>query len=212
MLDYLDDLEVQELLAPLDPRPAALTSRYFVRVVRRARSARPGEITPAVLERYQRWLYHYRKANGKPPELPPQNDRLGSVKRFFRWLVKQRVLEWNPADPLELPRIERRLPKAVLTVEEAERVLAQPDVRTPLGIRDRAILETLYSTGIRRQELVDLDVYSVDLDGGTLIVRQGKGKKDRMIPIGERALAWVERYLEEVRPGSSWSPTTARSS
>ena len=69
-----------------------------------------------------------------------------------------------------------------------------------MGIRDRAILEVLYSTGIRRQEIVDLDVYSVDLDGGTLMVRQGKGKKDRMIPIGRRALAWVEQYLEEVRP------------
>jgi integrase/recombinase XerD len=73
-------------------------------------------------------------------------------------------------------------------------------VNTPLGVRDRAILETLYSTGVRRMEVVNLRLYDLDHDRGTLIVRQGKGRKDRMVPIGERALAWIDRYLREVRP------------
>jgi len=205
ILDYLDDLEVRSY-SHHSIRGRRVHLRYFVVWCDDRGLVWPAEITPAVLERYQRWLYHYRMSSGRRLSFRSQNDRLGTVKRFFRWLVRQRVLEWSPADPIELPRVERRLPKAVLTIEEAEKVLAQPDVTTPLGVRDRAILETLYSTGIRRQEIVDLDLYSVDLEGGTLMVRQGKGRKDRLIPIGRRALAWVERYLEEVRPHLAMEP------
>ena len=82
----------------------------------------------------------------------------------------------------------------------------QPDIADPLGLRDRAILETLYSTGMRRMELVNLKLYDLDLERGTLTIRQGKGKKDRMIPIGERALAWVEKYLREARPQLAVEP------
>jgi integrase/recombinase XerD len=87
----------------------------------------------------------------------------------------------------------------VLTIREAEAVLAVPNLGEPLGIRDRAILETLYSTGIRRMEVINLKLYDVDVDRGTLMVRQGKGHKDRMVPIGSRALKWIDRYLTEVR-------------
>lgn len=79
-------------------------------------------------------------------------------------------------------------------------MLNQPDIATPWGLRDRAILETLYSTGIRRMEMTRLTLYDVDLAQGTVMVRQGKGAKDRLIPIGARACAWIARYLEEVRP------------
>jgi len=85
----------------------------------------------------------------------------------------------------------------VLTREEAERVLSEPDLSSPFGLRDRAILETFYSTGIRRMELAGLRLY--DVERGTIVVRQGKGKKARMIPIGARALAWLETYLGQVR-------------
>jgi site-specific recombinase XerD len=93
-----------------------------------------------------------------------------------------------------------RLPKHVLTIEEVERVLNLPDTTTALGVRDGAMLETLYSTGIRRMEIIGLEQRDVDYERGTLMIRQGKGKKDRMIPIGDRALAWVARYRDEVRP------------
>jgi integrase/recombinase XerD len=86
------------------------------------------------------------------------------------------------------------------SAREAELVLSQPDVTEVMGLRDRAILETLYSTGIRRMELVNLRVQNLDTERGTLLVRQGKGKKDRMIPIGERALVWIEKYLSDARP------------
>jgi integrase/recombinase XerD len=101
---------------------------------------------------------------------------------------------------MELPRLEKRLPRYVLTASEAEQVINQTDSGDPLGIRDRAILETFYSTGMRRMELINLSLYDLDVERGTIMVRQGKGKKDRMIPIGERAIAWIEKYLSEVRP------------
>ena len=79
-------------------------------------------------------------------------------------------------------------------------IINQPDIETPMGLRGRAILETLYSTGIRRAELIHLKLYDVDLERGSLMVRGGKGGKDRLVPIGERACAWIRRYLNEVRP------------
>jgi integrase/recombinase XerD len=90
-----------------------------------------------------------------------------------------------------MPRLGFRLPKAVLTAAEAEQILALPNNHDPLGLRDRAILETLYSTGMRRLELANLKLWDLDRERGTLMIRQGKGKKDRMIPIGDRAAAWI---------------------
>ena len=158
------------------------------------------EITVSVLERYQRYLYHYRKSDGRPLSFRTQRDRLQGVKRFYRHLVRQRVLEMSPAELLEVPRAEKRLPRTILSIEQVEAVLAVPDTRTMTGLRDRAILETFYSTGIRRLEAIHLDLYDVDLEEGTLYVRQGKGKKDRLIPLGERAALWLAKYVEEVRP------------
>src|SRR3546814_5591310 len=104
---------------------------------------------------------------------------------------------------LALPRMERRLPRHVLNVREVETVLSVPDLATPSGVRDRALLETLYSTGIRRMELINLTLTDIDADRGTLMVRHVKGKKDRMIPIGERALAWIEKNRDDAI-GKAW--------
>lgn len=93
---------------------------------------------------------------------------------------------------------ERRLPEATLSAEEVESVLSGPDVRTPLGLRDRAILEVFYSLAIRRRELIGLRVADVDGSRKTVFVRQGKGAKDRYVPIGERAVIWVRRYQHEL--------------
>jgi integrase/recombinase XerD len=161
---------------------------------------RPQEITKPILERYQRHLFLYRKANGEPLSTRSQHVRTTPVKAFFKWLSRQNHILYNPASELELPRMERRLPRHILNVREAETVLAMPDLSTPIGVRDRAILETLYSTGIRRMELIRLHLTDIDAERGTVMVRQGKGKKDRMIPIGARALAWVAKYRDDVRP------------
>jgi integrase/recombinase XerD len=161
---------------------------------------RPQEITKPILERWQRHLYLHRKADGEPLSVRSQISHTHPLKAFFRWLARENHILYNPASELDMPRIGRRLPKHVMTVGEAERVLAVPNLKVPMGVRDRAMLETLYSTGVRRQELVNLNLYDLDKDRGVLIVRQGKGYKDRIIPIGARALAWVDKYLEDVRP------------
>lgn len=161
---------------------------------------RPTDVTKPILERYARWLYHHRKDDGRPLSFGSQYGQLMGVRMFFRWLARQNHILSNPASELELPRRERRLPKHVLTIQEAEAVINQADVNDPLGVRDRAILETFYSTGMRRMELVNLKIFDLDFERGTVLIRQGKGKKDRMIPIGDRALVWTEKYLREVRP------------
>ena len=160
----------------------------------------PREVTPAILERYRQQLCHYRKTNGQSLTAKTQNLRLVSIRVFFKWLVKSHRLSYNPAAELELVKIGRPLPRHVLTLKEAEAIMNQVNLSSPFGLRDRAMLETLYSTGIRRSELAHLKVYDLDVDGGTLTIRKGKGKKDRIVPIGERAIAWIEKYLNELRP------------
>ncbi|MBI2892410.1 MAG: site-specific tyrosine recombinase XerC, partial [Deltaproteobacteria bacterium] len=163
---------------------------------------RPGEVSRAVLRRYQRWLYHQRARKGRdrPLGLATQRSRLTAVRMLLHWLVRTQHLLSNPAADLELPRQPQRLPRGVLGREEAERLMAEPDLATPLGIRDRALLEVLYSTGMRRKEVASLVLEDIDAARGTVMVRLGKGGKDRVVPIGERALAWLGKYLDEVRP------------
>jgi integrase/recombinase XerD len=161
---------------------------------------RPNEVTKPIMERYQRYLYHLRKPNGDPLSFKTQACCLTAMRSWFKWLSRNNHVLYNPCSDLDMPRLGRRLPKHVLTVNEAEQIIAIPDLNTNAGLRDRAILETLYSTGIRRMEIINLSLYDVDYDRGTIMVREGKGQKDRMVPIGERALAWIERYVNEVRP------------
>jgi integrase/recombinase XerD len=158
------------------------------------------EITRPILERWQRHLFLYRKADGEPLTVRSQLAHTNPLKAFFRWLARENHILYNPASDLEMPRIGRRLPRNVMTIAEAEKVLAVPNLSLAMGVRDRAMLEVLYSTGIRRQELIDLNLYDIDRQRGVLMVREGKGKKDRVIPIGARALAWIDKYMADVRP------------
>ena len=160
---------------------------------------RPQDVTHAHLARFQRHLFLYRKANGAPIAVNGQRIALFTVEMFFRWLVRQRVIASNPAADLELPKRTDDL-REPLTLEEMEAVLALPDLDTAEGLRDRACLELFYATGIRRTELANLLQADLDRTRGTLHVRLGKGKKDRFVPIGERALAWVTKYEREARP------------
>ena len=159
----------------------------------------PQQVTKPILERYQKHLYYYRQANGEPLSPTSQNHYLMSVRQFFKWLTQQNHLLYNPASELVIVKQNTTLP-VVLSVEEVERLLHQPDLRTPNGLRDRAILEFFYSTGVRRSELCAVAVQDIALSRGTVMIRHGKGNKDRLLPIGRRALYWIERYLNRVRP------------
>lgn len=180
-------------------RKAAL--RRFIQWCAERELQDPKEITKPILERYQRYLYYYRKHDGQPLTFGSQHVMLTPIKTFFKWLTKENHILYNPASELELPKKPKRLPKTILHPDDIESILIQPDTDTDEGLRDRAMLETLYSTGIRRMELSNLTIYDIDSRRCTLSVREGKGSKDRMIPIGQRALAWVEKYRLDVRPG-----------
>ncbi|MFC0139165.1 site-specific tyrosine recombinase XerC [Erwinia mallotivora] len=160
----------------------------------------PGEVTRPVLERYQHHLHLKRKPDGEPLSVATQRNHITAIQGYYRWLMKQGWLLSNPAADLDLPKLPHRLPKDVLNIAEVERVLAVPDVSTPAGLRDRALLELLYSTGIRRAELQRLTLSSINRDSRTLMVRQGKGRKDRLLPVGERALRWLDAWLTHGRP------------
>lgn len=176
---------------------------YFVDWCEERGVQTPAEVTRAMLERYRQYVFAYRrKRDGLPLSMNCQGTRLMAVRVFFKWMTRQHHLLFNPAGEMDLPRREKRLPRNVLSVAEIAQIINAVPADDPsgLGLRDRAMLETLYSTGMRRAELAALDVGDVDGERGTVLIRLGKGKKDRMVPIGERALAWVARYLDEVRP------------
>ncbi|CAI0979528.1 Tyrosine recombinase XerD [Serratia rubidaea] len=165
-----------------------------------------GDISRPVLESYQRYLYGYRKANGEPLTTRTQRTTLQPLQVWFSWMTKQGVILANPAADLELPRLEKRLPRTLLSVEQVEDILSRCDLTTAQGIRDRALMELLWSTGIRRGEAAGLEIYSADFGRQILTVVQGKGKQDRVVPVGERALWWLERYIVDVRPEILVSP------
>ena len=160
----------------------------------------PAEITRPILQRYQRHLFLRRKEDGQPLSVACQCGYLSSIKSFFAWLTRENFILYNPASELELPKVSRRLPTDILNVHEIESIINEVDVSSALGIRNRTIMEILYSTGIRRKELTNLKVTDIDMERGTIMIRHGKGDRDRMLPIGDRAFSWIRKYLNEVRP------------
>jgi len=123
--------------------------------------------------------------------------QLSSLRRFFRYLLGEGIIKFDPTLEIESPRLGRPLPKA-LSEEDVDRLLATPDTDKPLGLRDRAMLEVLYATGIRVSELVGMHMQQVDTNQGLAKV-VGKGNKERLVPLGEESLEWLERYLAGAR-------------
>ena len=187
----------------------AFSLKFFMNWAAERDVTRAGEVTRPILEAYQRFLSRYEQPSRKKQADPAtplrrlswstQRERLGALRDWFRWLTRQNVILHNPASEIELPRMEQRLPTEGLSRDEVARLLAIPDTGDPLGLRDRAMLELFYATGLRRAELCRLECPDLNAERGTLTVRRGKGKKDRVVPVGARAAAWVARYEREVR-------------
>ncbi len=125
------------------------------------------------------------------------NRKLSAIRGFFRYLSQKEDLQGDPTEEIRTPQLRQSLPH-VISLDEVEKMLNQPDIKTPKGIRDRAILEVLYATGIRVSELISLQLQGVFWDEGFIRVF-GKGSKERLIPIGSQALAWLKTYCEDVR-------------
>ena len=122
---------------------------------------------------------------------------LVAIRSFFRFLIQEGILEINPVENLESPKVAKTLPE-ILSLKEIEQILEQPNVQTPLGMRDRAMLETLYATGMRVSELTHLPTHQVSLEGGYVLL-YGKGSKERIVPLGSEAMKWVALYLKAAR-------------
>ena len=120
-----------------------------------------------------------------------------SIKALFKYLVVEDYIQLNPTTDLETPKVKRKLP-SVLTIEEVDQLMEQPNVIRPLGLRDRAMLELMYGTGIRVSELLNLHLEDLNIMAGFLRCL-GKGRKERIIPVNQTAIAWVERYLARSR-------------
>ena len=120
--------------------------------------------------------------------------RVSTLKRFYRYCVRERRIAADPTLKLDPPKRAPRFPKS-LSEADVEALLAAPDVATPLGLRDRAMLETLYATGLRVSELVGLKTFEVNLDANVVRV-MGKGSKERLVPLGEEAVEWIQNYLQ----------------
>lgn len=156
---------------------------------------RDAGLTDAVagdIEAYLAWRF----ANRAQPRSAARYT--SALKRFYRYLLRENRIAADPTVNLDSPKLPRTLPKT-LTEADVEHLLAGPDTGTPLGVRDRAMLETLYATGLRVSELIGLKLTSMNLHDGVLRVT-GKGNKDRLVPLGEEAVQWLQRYLVEARP------------
>ena len=125
--------------------------------------------------------------------------RLSCIRQFYSYQVREGFMDHDPSAMVEPPRLGRPLPKS-LTEAEVEQLLHAPDITTDLGLRDRAMLEVLYATGLRVSELVSLTVMQVNLRQGLVRVT-GKGNKERLVPLGLESLDWIQRYLKDARPG-----------
>lgn len=152
----------------------------------------------ALYELVEQDLQQYISAEFTSTKPTTANRRLTVFRRFYRWALRERHITQDPTLRLEPAKMPLRLPKS-LTEAQVEALLAAPDTDTPLGLRDRAMLELLYATGLRVSELVGLQVHQVSLHDGVLQV-MGKGQKERLVPFGELAAEWMQRYLSAARP------------
>ncbi|MDH5288006.1 MAG: site-specific tyrosine recombinase XerD [Betaproteobacteria bacterium] len=157
---------------------------------------RGGSLLGAKREDVEAWLAGQFAAKARATSV---GRRLSALRRFYRLALERNEIAEDPTLRVRTPRRPRRLPKS-LSEAQVEALLAAPDVAQALGLRDRAMLETLYATGLRVSELVGLKRVQVALDAGVVRV-MGKGSKERLVPLGEEAVAWIVRYLKDARPG-----------
>lgn len=158
------------------------------------------DLTPDLLDDFAGELSFKKTAAGRFYAIATRNKILSVVRGLCRWLVDQDYLASDPSRRLESAKEPQRLPRHVLDEKEVYQLLESIDMSTTLGFRDRVIMELFYGTGIRKGELRQLKVNDVDLEGGYLFVEQGKGRKDRVVPLGEGLCKLIREYLLFIRP------------
>lgn len=167
-------------------------------------------VTRTKLEAWIAGLYEHKTKEGTPYKAGTICLKVRSVKRFFEYLEKENIVFINPAEFIREPKKVRNIPRNILSPAEARAVLDQPNLGTLTGIRDRAVLEVFYSTGVRLEELCALTIYDADLQGGMLRINKGKGRKDRVVPLGRHAVKFVREYVMKARPHFTRKTRTER--
>lgn len=200
--------------SPLSVRGYADSVRFFLDWLSEETDVEDlAAVTPETLASFQTWLFTVEKTKSRGPLKRTAGDRTGeklaastqgkhltAVKSFFRFLAHEGKLLVDPAASLVLPKRRKQLPQALLTAKEAIRLCESIDTKTPMGLRDRALVEVLYTTGIRNAEVRNLTLSDFDPQAGTLFVRAGKGGKDRVVPLGPLASAVLSDYVQTARP------------
>jgi integrase/recombinase XerD len=189
---YLMYIKVERGLAQNTVEAYSGDLRFFLDYAAQQEISEAAGVTPRMVVDYLIWLSH------QGLSARTQARRLTALRQMFKFLCGYHHLPKDPTAAVELPRMGRRLP-TVLTTDEVERLLAVPDRRTLRGLRDAAMVETLYATGIRVSELVNLGLSDLNLERGYVMV-MGKGSKQRLVPLGQHAMELIEEYLEDVRP------------
>ena len=158
------------------------------------------QVTRTMVEEYIASLYKHRTRQGKPYGLNTIMLKVRSIKRFFEFLEGANIVFINVTEHIKEPVKPRGICKEILTEGEVNKILDRPDLSTFTGIRDRAVIEVFYSTGIRLAELCSLSIYDADLQGGMIRVNKGKGSKQRVVPMGSHAVKSLREYITKARP------------
>lgn len=149
--------------------------------------------------KYQIYLSTLKNTKGEIYDVKTQNGYMTSVRKCFQFLRRRGDIFIDPTDGIEFAKAPRALPRNILSEKEMRTLLETPNVKTWIGLRDRAILEVLYATGMRRRDLVQLDMTDLNFDDKTIFIRQSKGGKDRVVPMTKDAKKWLKKYINEVR-------------
>jgi site-specific recombinase XerD len=195
---FVDELRVRRFSASSKKRAHLVLPRFFAWLKEQG----VHDVASVAEDHVVAWAKHLadaKTAKGEPLTANTRRSYLVCLQRFFRFLDRRGIVLTDPTLDLIMPKVQK-LPRVVLSRSQAQRLMDAPSPYTPVGKRDRAILETLYGTGIRVSECAGLELRDVDLGKGTLFVRQGKGKKDRVVPFAGQAAAALDVYLREGRP------------
>ena len=196
---YLQALTVRNLSKRTIQGRRFMLDKFFVFLTGRGIAHTDG-ITKEVIADYQTELYHVVNLRGRPNCVSYQNGRLSAVKGFTRFLKERDYIVADPARDIPLAKLPKQLPRGILTPSEARKIINAPDSKCAIGYRDHTIMEVLYTTGIRKEELNNLTLSDVDYHDGFLRINNGKGGKDRVVPLGRIACRYLENYIKSVRP------------
>src|SRR3972149_10358541 len=172
----------------------------FFRYLREMGIEEIAAVTKDAARDYQTHLYEEINFKGQPNSVSYQNSNLKAVKSFFRFLCENNYIVSDPSKDISYAKTPKRLPRSILTQGEMKKLIHAPNTKTVIGYRDRTILEVLYSTGIRKEEINNLLLVDVDYNDGFIRVNAGKGRKDRVVPLGKIACRYLENYIKGVRP------------